>query len=212
MVAAMGLPQPKPYITPQQYYELERAAEFKSEWFNGEMFPLGGVAMAGSTTCHSRIKTNLTRELGNRLKGKRCVNYDSDQRVKIPATGLRAYPDASIFCGRMEYDLDDDQADTATNPTMLFEVLSDSTEGYDRGRKAENYRQLESLQAYALLSQNEPHIEVYHRQSDGNWLFTEASGMDATLALPALEIVISLAEIYDQVTFPPSPLRLVPKA
>lgn len=203
----MGLPQSTTYITPQQYYVLERAAECRSEWFAGEMF-----AMAGSTTRHSRIKTNLARELGNQLKGKRCTNYDSDQRVKVPATGLRTYPDASVFCGRMEYDPEDDQSGTATNPTMLFEVLSDSTEAYDRGRKAENYRQIASLQAYALFSQDEPHVEIYERQASGQWLLTEASGLEAKLALPALEIEVSLAELYDQVTFPPPPLQVVQTA
>lgn len=202
----MGIPKPVHRLTPQDYYALERAAEFKSEYYDGEMF-----AMAGGTTRHSHVKTQLIITLGNALKAKGggCLPYDSDQRIKITATGLRTYPDASVFCGRMEYDEEDDQKETAINPTALFEVLSDSTEAYDRGTKAEHYRKIASLRAYALLSQNGPHIELYERQSDGSWKLTEASGIDSSLEIQSLDIQLSLAAIYDQVEFPLPALKLV---
>ena len=193
-------------LTPQDYYALERAAEFKSEYYEGEVF-----AMAGGSTRHSLVKIQLCGELLGKLKAKGggCLPYDSDQRIKITATGLRTYPDASVFCGRMEYDEDDDQKETAINPTALFEVLSDSTEAYDRGTKAEHYRKIASLQAYALLSQNGPHIELYERQSDGSWKLTEASGMDGALGIRPLGIQRSLGSIYEQVEFTLPALKLV---
>ncbi len=187
----MALPQPTAFVTPQEYYARERAADFKSEYYQGEVF-----AMAGSTTRHARIGTNLQGELYGRLKGGHCIPYNSDQRIKVAATGLRTYPDASVFCSRMEYDPDDEQRETAVNPTMLFEVLSDSTEAYDRGTKAEQYRRIVSLQAYALINQGTAHVEHFERQEDGTWRLTEASGLDATLRLSALGIDLPLADLY----------------
>lgn len=126
----MALPQSSAYITPQEYYARERAADYKSEYYQGEVF-----AMAGTTTRHAKIGTNLLGELYGRLKGGHGSTYNSDQRIKVAATGLRAYPDASVFCSKMEYDPEDEQRETAENPTMLFEVLSESTEAYDGGSK-----------------------------------------------------------------------------
>ncbi len=196
----MDIGKPQKRFSPQEYYALERKAEFKSEYFDGEIF-----AMAGGTTRHSRIKTRLVSQLFNRLKtaGGGCEPLDSDQRIVIKSTGLRTYPDASVFCGPIEYDDEDLQKETATNPTMLFEVLSDSTEAYDRGTKSKHYRTIPSLKAYALVSQNAPQIELFERSGDGAWKLTEASGMEARLAVPSLGIELSLAEIYDGVEFPP---------
>jgi Uma2 family endonuclease len=210
----MGIPKTANYITPEEYYRLERAAEYKSEYFDGEIFPMNRHTvhgMAGGTSRHSLITVQLTMELGNALKKSPggCRPYSSDQRVKVAATGLRSYPDLSVFCGKLEYDEDDDQKETATNPAALFEVLSDSTEAYDRGAKAENYRKIASLKAYALISQNAAHIELFERQADGSWLMTEATGMNASLRIPSLGIELSLGEIYDGVEFPAEPLRVV---
>ncbi len=141
--------------TAEEYYCLERVAPRKSEYVYGEI-----VAMAGGTSRHSLIKTNLPGELRNRLKGRPCAPYDSDQRLRVKETGLRTYPDAAVYCGPMEYDPEDNQAETATNPTVVFEVLSDSTEAYDRGAKAAHYRRIESLKAYVLVSQNMPFVEL----------------------------------------------------
>jgi Uma2 family endonuclease len=202
----MGIPKTANRLTVRDYYVMERAADFKSEFFEGEVF-----AMAGGSTRHSFIKTQLSAELRTKLRaGGGCRPCDSDQRVKIIATGLRTYPDVSVFCGPLEYDDEDDQKETATNPTALFEVLSDSTEAYDRGTKAEHYRKIPSLKAYALLSQNAPHIELFERQADGSWSLIEASGMNSVLHMSSLGIDLSLGEIYEQIEFPETVLKVVP--
>ncbi len=192
----MTLAQPIKRYTPQEYYDLERAAEYKSDFYAGEIF-----AMAGGSVRHSLICTNLLREVGNRLKGTPCVAYESNLRLKNKVTGLRNYPDASVFCGPLEYDEEDPYTETVTNPTVLFEVLSRSTEAYDRGFKAEQYRRIPSLRAHVLVSQKEPHVEIFFRQPAGPWLFQEESGMTATLTIPAIGIELPLAEIYTGVDF-----------
>src|SRR5690348_15921477 len=115
----MGFPKLVKRYTPQEYYDLEREAEYKSDYYQGEIF-----AMAGGTKSHSRICSNISREVGSRLKGTDCTDYQSDLRVKVKATGLRTYPDASVFCGPMEADPEDASGQTFTNPQVLFEVLS----------------------------------------------------------------------------------------
>src|SRR5205807_7343185 len=191
---------PSPRLTDAEYLAIERSAEFKSEFFDGEMF-----AMAGGTPQHSLIAVNFAAELRNRLKGHACVPYNADLRIKIEATGLYTYPDLSVICGALQFA--EGTNDTVVNPTLLVEVLSDSTEGYDRGKKFEHYRQIPSLQAYLLASQKEPRIEQFIRQADGRWLLNEAAGLEANLELPSLRISLSLGEIFDKVSFVPSPIR-----
>jgi Uma2 family endonuclease len=195
----MGLPQPVRRYTVQEYYELDRAAEFKSEFYGGEIF-----AMAGGTVDHSRICSNLIGEIRTCLRGKPCEVFESNLRLKIKATGLRTYPDASVYCGPMERDEEDSTGQTFTNPTVVFEVLSPSTEGYDRGFNAENYRQVQSLRAYVLISQRMPHAEIFERQPDDSWLLREVRGREATLNIPSIGVVLPLAEMYARVEFPPA--------
>src|SRR5436190_2986106 len=126
----MGLPQPIRRFTPAEYYRMERDAPYKSDYYTGEIF-----AMAGGTARHSLICSNHVRELGNRLIDTPCVVYESNLRLKVKATGLRTYPATSVYCDPMERDEEDPYAETYTNPSVLFEVLSKSTEGYDRGLK-----------------------------------------------------------------------------
>ena len=197
---AMSLTKTSPRLSEAQYLEIERAADFKSEFFEGEMF-----GMAGGTPQHSLIATNLAREFGNRLMGGRCVAYNSDLRLKVEATGLCTYPDLAVICGTLQ--LADATYDTAVNPSVLVEVLSDSTEAYDRGRKFEHYRQIASLREYLLVSQTEPRIEQFIRQADDRWLLVEAAGMDAKLELPCLHISISLSEVFTKVNFVAAPIR-----
>ena len=192
----MGVTASQPRISIQEYYRIERDAVEKSDWYDGEMFN-----MAGGTTNHSAIKTNLAGILVVSLRGRSCRPLDSDQRLKIPSTGLRTYPDAAVYCGPIEYDPEDEQSQTATNPTVVFEVLSDSTEAYDRGLKAEGYRGIPSLQAHLLISQRSPHIELFERQNDGSWRFREVHGLDATLRIEAIGVTLSLGELYDRVEF-----------
>ncbi len=190
----MGLPQPKIRMSSQEYLRRERAAEFKSEFFDGEVF-----AMSGGSPRHSLVKTNVTGELRNQLSGRPCTAYDSDLRVKVDATGLYTYPDASVVCGSLEFD--DNDRDTVLNPTLLVEVLSPSTEAYDRGKKFNHYRRIKSLREYLLVSQDEAKIERFQRNVDGTWTLTEASGLEATLHLPSLGIDLSLREVYEKVDF-----------
>jgi Uma2 family endonuclease len=194
----MALPQPVKRYTPQEYYALEREAEYKSDYYQGEIF-----AMAGGSALHSLITANIGGEVRQRLKGKPCRAYESNLRLAILATGLRCYPDVSIYRGPLIFDPEDHAGETAVNPAVLFEVLSKSTEGYDRGAKAENYRQIESLRAYVLVSQVNAHVEIYERQTSGNWLLRDANGLDAVLKLPAIDIELPLSEIYADVEFPP---------
>ena len=198
----MSLAQPVKRYTPQEYYILERDADYKSEYYDGEIF-----AMSGGTTRHSRIVANLIGELHYRLKGKSCAPLELNQRLKVQDTGLRTYPDVAVYCGEMKYDLEDDQRETAINPTVLFEVLSPSTESYDRGTKSLNYRKIESLKTIVLVSQEMPHLELLDRRDDGTWLFKEEYGLDATIQLQAINIFLPLKEIYDRLEFDAATLR-----
>lgn len=190
-------------LTPQEYLAIERAAAFKSEFHDGQMY-----AMATGPARHSLIATNVTAEFGNKLRSKNCVPYNADLRIQVEPTGLFTYPDLSVICGPIQFGAGDD---TVTNPTLLVEVLSPSTEAYDRGQKFIQYRQIPSLQEYLLVSQSEPLLELYSRQpGDGLWTLRQATGLDARLEIPSLEITVELSEIYARVQFPPQPLRVVP--
>ena len=184
----MALTHPNQRLSESEYLEIERAAETKSQYYNGEMF-----AMAGGSAKHSLISSNLIQALANRLAGRPCVVFNADLKVKIEATGLLTYPDVSVVCGPVKFLSGTN--DTLLNPILLAEVLSDSTEGYDRGRKAEHYRQIPSLREYLLVSQSEPHVELFLRQ-ENQWLLREASGLQVTLELPSLQTTLALSEIY----------------
>ena len=181
-------------ITPEEYLVIERAAEFKSGYFDGHMF-----AMSGGSPAHSLIASNLIREFGNALKGKPCLVYTSDLRLGVKPKGLYTYPDLSIVCGEMTFV--DKQQDTATNPTLLIEVLSPSTEKYDRTFKLEQYKTIESLREYALVSQNRALVEVYRRDAANNWAAFDFQDLDATCRFDSVSCDISMSEIYYQVNF-----------
>jgi Uma2 family endonuclease len=161
--------------------------------------------MAGGKPEHSLIGTNVSGEFRARLKGGQCIPYNADLRIKVEATGLFTYPDLSVICGPLKFASGTD--DTVVNPTVLVEVLSESTEGYDRGTKFEHYRQIDTLREYLLVSQKQPRIEQFIRQADGRWLLNEAVGLEKALALPSLKIEISLAEVFANVKFPPASIR-----
>jgi Uma2 family endonuclease len=190
----MGLPARVKKFTPAEYLTLERTSAYRSEYFQGEIF-----AMAGGTPRHSLIQTNLTGELRQALKGNSCTTYNSNLRILVDQTGLYTYPDASIVCGPLE--IAEGQPDVVLNPTVLFEVLSVSTEASDRGQKFGNYRQIESLREYVLVSQKEILVERFQRNSDNSWTLTESRGIDSQMALTSVGITIPLMEIYDKVDF-----------
>lgn len=189
-------------LTPEQYLEIERQADFKSEFDRGEMY-----ALAGASLVHNLIHANLIRRLGERLAGTSCHPVGSDQRVHVPATGLYTYPDVVVYCDPPQFL--DGHFDTLLNPKVLCEILSDSTQKYDHGAQARHYRQIDSLQEYVLISPAEPRVEVYRRLDTGDWLLYEVSAIDQSVTLDSVRVTLSLAEIYEAVTFPmPAPLRL----
>lgn len=179
--------------TPADYWEIEKDSEIRHEFFQGEVF-----AMTGGSPKHALIAANFIRHAGTALEDGPCVVYTGDLRIKVKSSGLHTYPDASIICGDLE--LDDTVPHTVLNPTVLVEVLSDSTEKYDRGAKSSNYRKIETLKELILVSQDQPLVERYARTETG-WLLTEASGLDSTLELESVQASITLSELYRSVDF-----------
>lgn len=186
--------QPKPYVTPEEYLERERATEEKHEYFQGEVF-----AMVGASFAHVTIVSNVNASLHSQLKGKSCQAFATDLRVNVSRTGLYTYPDAGVVCGEPEFG--DKHRDTLLNPKILIEVLSPSTEAYDRGKKSAHYRTIESLTEYLLVAQDQLRIEQYIRQPSGDWLLHEVSGLDGSIRLPSIECELKLAEVYDRIEF-----------
>lgn len=197
---------PKRKLTPAEYLVIEKKATFKSEFFDGEMFPLhrdAPVGMAGASRPHNRVNENLSVEIGGRLKGGQCQSYSRDQRVLVDRTGLYTYPDLLIVCGEVETATDDE--DTITNPRVVVEVLSPSTERYDRTTKFRHYQQIPTAQEYLLVSQTEPLCERFTRQADGSWALVSFVGLEAVLALTSVPVQVPLADIYAGVEFPEPP-------
>ena len=199
----MGLPESIPFVTIQEYLRAEETATERHEYMDGAVY-----AMSGGTQQHSEVKVNLVGELRNRLKGKGCRAYDSDFRIFIPSQRCYFYPDASIICGGVEKDPHDKNA--AINPTVLFEVLSPSTEARDRSHKMLKYRECESLSEYVLLHTSMALVEVFHREDSGQWLHSTASGLEAVALLPSIALELPLASLYEDVEFPPDPPSFVP--
>jgi len=190
-MSAMSL-QPGAYLTPKEYLALERSAEYKSEYLAGEIF-----AMAGTSERHNLIAGNVFAELHAQLRKRPCKVYVSDVRLKVNRTGLYTYPDVMVVCGETQFA--DDQQDMILNPTVIIEVLSESTEGYDRGKKFEHYRKLDSLSEYILIAQDRYHVERYVRQPDNQWLLAETDNVHDTLSLTSIACNLALADIYDKV-------------
>jgi len=184
---------PKTKLTPEEYLETERKAEYKSEYFGGEIY-----AMSGANRKHCLISVNLNGLFWQYLKGKNFEAYSSKMRMFIPKTKSYIYPDV-VVCGEPKFQ--DKVFDTLLNPTLLIEVLSESTESYDRGKKFQQYRSIESLQEYVLVSQDEARIEKYLKQGDGFWVLSEAVGLDSEIEFASIECRIALAEVYDKINF-----------
>lgn len=184
--------QPQHYYSPTEYLALERKAERKSEYLSGEIF-----AMSGASERHNLIAGNVFAALHAQLRGRPCRVYVSDMRVKVSPTGLYTYPDVVALCGEPVFD--DEQKDTLLNPTVIIEVLSPSTEAYDRGDKFAHYRRLGSLAEYVLISQEKFRVELYVRQPDNQWLLSEAGDLQDTVRLPSAACELVLAEVYENV-------------
>jgi Uma2 family endonuclease len=186
----MSLPEPN-LLTPEEYLAIERKSEIRSEYIAGQMF-----AMSGASERHALIAINLQGEIWSQMKGRPCKVYPSDMRVKVSPTGMYTYPDVSALCGRAEFE--DAFIDTLLNPTVIIEVLSDSTELYDRVKKFAHYRRIDSLREYVLVSQNEMRIEHYRRDAD-TWIFSEVSEPDAVLHLESIDCHIAVGAVYERV-------------
>ena len=183
-------------FSPADYLALERASEFKHEFFDGEMF-----RMSGGTIEHSQIAANVIGELHNQLADGPCRVLTSDMRIKLP-TGLYNYPDASIVCDQPQFE--DGHKDVLLNPLVIIEVLSPSTEAYDRGKKFRHYQTCSSLREYMLIAQDRAAVDHFLRQpTSGQWLLTTFESLNAVVPLPSLEVSLSLGEIYAKVEFPP---------
>ena len=193
------------YLTPEQYLARERQSETKSEYFNGEVF-----AVPSSNVWRATIMVNLAASLVTQFKGRPCSALIGQMRIRVNATGLYTYPDVVVVCGKAQ--LEDQEQDTLLNPTVIFEVLSPTTESYDRGAKFAHYRTLESLTDYVLISQIEAKVEQFARQPAEKWLLSVYSGLGAIATLPSIGYELPLAEVYDKVEFPRPgsiPLRIV---
>lgn len=175
-------------MTRAEYVATERVSSTRHEYLNGEVY-----AMAGGTPEHGALAAAIMGELRMALAGKPCRVYSSDVRLVVRETGLVTYPDASVVCGQLETDPED--PDAITNPRLLVEVLSDSTEAYDRGIKAAHYRRIPSLIEYVLVSQDEPRVEVYRRIAPGRWELTEARATQR-IALSSVEVELDVAALY----------------
>jgi Uma2 family endonuclease len=183
---------PDDYLSPEEYLSLERRAEFKSEYVDGVTYVIASIDER-----HNLITANVITALGVQLKATDSKVYPSDMKVLLPGSRKFFYPDVSVVCGETQFA--DEQRDVILNPVLVVEVLSDSTEAFDRGRKFSSYQQIESLREYLLVSQGEFVVEHYLRQEAG-WFYTKASGLDADLALPMLNCRMSLADVYNKVT------------
>ncbi len=183
----------KTFLTPEQYLEIERKAEFRHEYREGER-----VERAVSNEAHVLLVGNIAVSLNRQLRSRRPQVYMCDMRVRVNAS-LYAYPDVAVAC---ESEFLDAECDTLLNPTLIVEVLSESTEAYDRGKKFSDYRTLESLQEYVLVSQDSIQVECYKRQPGGRWLMTVAERLEDTVALESIGCTLRLADIYEDVELP----------
>jgi Uma2 family endonuclease len=186
--------QVKTYITPEEYLAIERAAEYKNEYVNGEIF-----AMTGASRKHNLIVGNIYSELRQQLKGKDCEAYPGEMRVKAPLARSYVYPDIVVVCGEPQFE--DSYFDTLLNPTLVVEVLSKSTESYNRFAKSAYYRTIESLAEYLLVAQEEYRVEQYVKQADGRWLISDVRSLENFIELTSIDCSLALRDLYERVSF-----------
>ncbi len=184
--------QRKTLLTPEEYLAAERRSETKHEYFAGEMF-----AMVGASKRHNLITANIIRLLGNQLVDRPCNVYPSDMRVKVSATGKYTYPDVVVACDEEKFD--DEQNDTLLNPVVVFEVLSETAEAYDRGKKFEQYQNIESLTEYLLVAQEPFRVEQYVRQSNREWRYSEYHAAGDVVTLGVIGCQLTLKDVYAKV-------------
>lgn len=200
----MSLAHSQTFHTIEEYLSLERDSEDRCEYLDGEIY-----AMAGESFEHGTICTNLTITIGLQLRGNPCQVFSKDMKVRSgpkPKTrydrkGLYSYPDLVVVCGEPQFH--DEYRDVLTNPTVIIEVLSPSTEAFDRGEKWSRYQTwLPSLTQYVLVSQSKPQLEHFLRQPDGQWLYSSVKEIEGVLRLASIECTLRLEEVYDRIVFP----------
>src|SRR5205085_7130396 len=184
--------QSETLLSPEEYLAIERKSELKHEYFAGEMF-----ARVGASKRHNLITANIIRILGNQLLKRPCNVYPSDMRVKVSATGKYTYPDVVVACEEEKFA--DAESDTLLNPVIVIEVLSESTEAYDRGKKFEQYQAIESLTEYLLVAQDPYRIEQYVRQSNREWRYSEYHNAEEIIKLNAIGCDLAVKDVYAKV-------------
>ena len=186
-----------PAYSPQEYLALDRAADEKSEYWDGALY-----AMTGASRAHNLIAANVTTALNTQLRARSCEVYAADMRVRIPRSYRYLYPDVVVVCDEPQFE--DDEDDILLNPTLVIEVLSPSTEAYDWGKKFDSYRRIPTVAAYLLIAQDERRVHLYTRQTDNQWLFAAFTEAEDVVNLPAIGCTLPLTDIYDKVNLPTS--------
>jgi len=185
---------PNRRLSEQEYLEIERERETKNEFFRGKMF-----AMSGASRKHNRITLNISRRIDEQFDGRPCEVYQTDMRVKVSETGLYTYPDVVAVCHEPEFE--DAFVDTLLNPQVIFEVASKSTEQYDRRIKFAHYKTLDSLMVYIMVSQEQPVVERFIRQADGQWLLWIGDNLNDELVVDCIDCRLKLSDIYARIEF-----------
>ena len=193
----VAVPGTRRTFTPEEYLMVERAAEFRSEYLDGEIY-----AMAGASLAHVKINDSLTIEFGTRFNGTSCQGLSRDMKVPAGTGRLYAYPDFLIVCGEPQFR--DTQTDVLTNPMIIFEILSPSTEQYDRTTKFDLYKKIVTMREYVLIAQDAPRVEHFVRMSDGSWRVNVLVGLDASLELESAPASVPLVRIYNRIDFTPA--------
>ncbi|MGE0126565.1 MAG: Uma2 family endonuclease [Blastocatellales bacterium] len=189
--------QSRLHISPEEYLARERKSEERHEYAGGKIY-----AMAGESPEHSTVCFNLSGLTHAQLTGKNCRGFSPNMKVRVGESGKYYYPDLSVVCGEPVFQ--DERRDVLINPRVIIEVLSPSTEKKDRGEKLQNYQQIESLTDYLLVSQDKPLIEHYVRREGNQWLYSSFSDLASSVHIASIDCRLSLAEVYDRVTFPPT--------
>jgi Uma2 family endonuclease len=182
------------HVTPEEYLAAERLSETRSEYLDGGVYP-----MTGASVRHGQIVINVAAELHTQLRPRPCRVFVADLKVRLPGSRKFFYPDVTAVCGDLQFH--DERKDIITNPGLVVEVLSPSTEAFDRGAKFRAYQTIESLKEYVLVSQDKPLVEQYVRNGDGKWTYSAADGLESSLTLPSVECTLNLGAVYDKVDF-----------
>jgi Uma2 family endonuclease len=182
------------HVTPEEYLAAERLSETRSEYLDGGVLPMPGASLN-----HVQIAINATTELNIQLRPSLCRVLGMDLKVRMPDSRKFFYPDVVVICGEPQFH--DDRKDVILNPILVIEVLSKSTEAFDRGAKFQAYRTIESLTGYLLVEQHTPLVEQYVKEEDGRWALSTAAGLESTLTLPSINCTLNLGTVYDKVDF-----------